>query len=232
MTMKPSDLSNWWHYYKLPDGTEIKREDNRGLELPHYPENLWQMVMPYVESMEGKKVLDIGSNSGWFSIKFCQLGASVVGVDNQQMSTVYDNDDRVAQSNLVADLILTPDEKKRIKFVKADFLDVYPQQGDEYDAVWFFGVYYHLPDHKKALPKINSIMKKGGVLYLESAVNATKCYDKTTIGAISNDPSNFFVPTIDYLRHDLMDNGFAIVAECDVSRPNVGTRYFFKAIKR
>jgi len=228
MTMKPSDLKNWWHAY--PE-LGIKREDGRGLELPHYPENLWEIVKSYVDNVKGARMLDIGSNSGWFSIKFCKEGAWVIGVDNQQEAegSDYNNGGRVEQGNCVAELLLTPEERQRMFFVKDDFLNL--PYINEFNAVWFFGVYYHLPDHKKALPKINAMMKKGGVLYLESAV-AAKCYDKKTINQISNDTSNFFVPTIDYLRHDLTNNGFAIVAECDASRPNVGLRHFFKAIKR
>jgi len=224
----------WWHRFVLPDGTEIKRDDSfagTGRENPYYPENVWELVKDQVpQDLTGLKVLDIGSNAGWYSIRFCQMGADVTGIDICQ-----DNINRAEQGRFIADLMLDGRQRKRIHFMNGDFLDLneddkpLPKVG-EFDIVWFFGVYYHLPEHLKAFPKIVSLLEQGGVLFLESAI-------ELKIREIPHGPGvsmseTHFVPTREYLEEDLMNNGFEVVWVKEQNRGYAGHRIMIKAIKK
>ena len=72
-------LGLWHHAIDLGDG--ISTSPNP--EATYNPELRWKLIEPYLpEDLSGKSVLDLGCNSGFFSVKMKQRGASrVVAVD-------------------------------------------------------------------------------------------------------------------------------------------------------
>src|SRR5436190_11418567 len=77
-SMKP------WHHLIEVDGVPTKVEPAWGDDLDH-PRALWQRVEPLLPSLDGKRVLDVGCNDGFFLFACRRLGArEVVGVEAQQ----------------------------------------------------------------------------------------------------------------------------------------------------
>ena len=217
----------WWHYYKLPNGIEINRDDScldGSRESIHYPENVWDRVKDQVPDMKDLNVLDIGCNAGWFSLNFCKQGANVLGIDINQ-----DNVSREAQCNFLSDIILDKEQKTRANFMTGDFLDLLALDF-AFDIIWFFGVYYHLPDHKKALPKIASMLRQGGLLFLESALEL-ECREIPHDDKIHKSESHF-IPSREYLKDDLRENGFEILWTNEQNRGYAGQRIMIKARKK
>jgi len=225
---KIDELAPWWHYHKLPNGMEIQRDDAIWKEAKDYPENAWKRQEPFfTEDLKGKEVLDIGCNSGWYSMKLAQMGAKVTGIDiHQDSPTFCDAIDHIAQCNFLADIVLTKEQRKNTNFIFGDFRDL--PQDEQYDAIVFFGVYYHLTPHETAIPIINGQLKKGGILYLESATEEKSRYlPKGHAG----DNTNAFVPSLKYLENDLTNNGFEILGEVGRPADLAGYRQFIKARK-
>ena len=168
----------------------------------NYPQNLWEIISPYVDITKGK-VLDIGCNAGFFSFKFAEMGADVLGIDREQPeATTFSFQRAIEQANFIKSVL-----GLEATFIKGNFFDVKGM----FDVVLFLGVYYHLKDYALSLPKINSLLNKDGVLYLESAVGR-ECEHYGENKVYHNDRSNYFVPTVEYLKNDLINNGFIIEA--------------------
>jgi SAM-dependent methyltransferase len=62
----------WYHSYYFDNGFSVRGDYDIGADVANYG---------FPESMEGMRVLDIGTGAGWFAFYFEQLGAEVVTVD-------------------------------------------------------------------------------------------------------------------------------------------------------
>ncbi len=62
----------WYHSYYFDNGFCVRGDYDIGADVAKYG---------FPESMEGMRVLDIGTGAGWFALYFEQLGAEVVTVD-------------------------------------------------------------------------------------------------------------------------------------------------------
>lgn len=195
------DLAPWFHTFVI-NGIHTKPEATDPW-ISAYPENLWNMIKPLIPfDLKGKKVLDIGCNAGFFSFEMAKLGASVIGVDSQQQISfsAHSTHRPLEQASYLENNVF----KLGIDFRVEDFLDI---KETDFDLVLFCGVYYHMPDHKKAFPKIRSILKDGGIVITESAVaDVAQAYSGVPGDMYHNDPTNYFVPSQDYLLNDLSQN--------------------------
>ena len=73
-----------WHHLIDVDGVPTKTEPAWGDDLDH-PRALWEQVASLLPDLEGKRVLDVGCNDGYFLFACRRLGASeVVGVEVQK----------------------------------------------------------------------------------------------------------------------------------------------------
>jgi tRNA (mo5U34)-methyltransferase len=83
------------------------------------------------EDMQGKTVLDIGCNAGFYSLEMKRRGAArVVGIDTEELY--------LAQARFVAEI-----EAADIEFHKMSVYEV-GALGERFDFVIFMGVLYHL----------------------------------------------------------------------------------------
>src|SRR6059058_927348 len=77
-SMKP------WHHLIDVHGVPTKTEPAWGDDLDH-PRALWEQVSPLLPDLNGKRVLDVGCNDGFFLFACRRLGAQeVVGIEVQQ----------------------------------------------------------------------------------------------------------------------------------------------------
>ena len=74
------ELGPWFHNYELASGV-FTNPDHSG-PGSDYPARRWKHVEPLLPDVRGKRCLDVGCSSGFFSLKLKELGASyVLGVD-------------------------------------------------------------------------------------------------------------------------------------------------------
>ena len=91
-------------------------------------------------SLQGKRVLDIACNSGFWSVQCALLGAEVVGFDARV--------EVIEQANLIKSIVGI----NNVDFRVLDFWKMSPERlGDQFDVVLFIGSLHVLPDPLQAL---------------------------------------------------------------------------------
>jgi len=137
----------WFHSINLPDGRLIK-----GF---HSVEQLRERLnaFPLPEDLRGKRVLDVGAWTGWFSFELERRGASVVAVDCVELEEF-----RLAKAMLGS----------RVELRILDVEELSPASVGRFDYVLFFGVFYHLRNPLLGLEKICSITEEAA--FVESYV--------------------------------------------------------------
>ena len=130
--------------------------------LGDYPASKFRRFAAHVPSdMNGKTVLDIGCNAGFYSIEMKRRGAArVLGIDS---------DDRyLAQAELACEILGFGD----VEFRNLDVYDV-AAIGERFDFVIFMGVLYHLRHPLLALDLIREHVA-GDMLLFQSMQRGSK----------------------------------------------------------
>lgn len=150
-------LSPWFHNINL-DGVWTAPDHFLG----DYPGSKFERFAPHLpKSLEGKSVLDIGCNAGFYSIEMKRRGADHV--------VAIDSDDRyLAQAKLASEVLGFTDIELRN-------LDVYDvgALGETFDLVIFMGVLYHLRHPLLALDLIREHVA-GDMLLFQSMQRGSK----------------------------------------------------------
>jgi tRNA (mo5U34)-methyltransferase len=123
-------LAPWFHNLHLPGGAQTLPKHFLGGDFPAFK---WQEIRPFVpEDLHGWRALDVGCNAGFYSFELARRGASVVGID---VDAHY-----LAQARWAAQQFGLQD---RVEFRQMQVYEL--ARGDEqFDLVWFMGVFYHL----------------------------------------------------------------------------------------
>lgn len=123
------ELGPWFHNLHLPDGAQTAPDHPLG----DFPANKWaEIASSLPPDLTGWTVLDIGCNAGFYSFQLAGRGAEVTGVDHDERY--------LAQARWAADQFELAD---RVRFEKRQIYDL-SQIDQQYDLVWFMGVFYHL----------------------------------------------------------------------------------------
>ncbi|HWF18632.1 MAG TPA: DUF1698 domain-containing protein, partial [Verrucomicrobiae bacterium] len=134
------ELGRWFHNLDL-DGVQTAPDHFLG----DYPRLKWQTFADAIpEDLEGRSVLDIGCNAGFYSLEMKRRGAGrVVGIDSDP---AY-----LAQARFAAEVSGFEDD------VELRQLSVYDvaRLGEKFDIVLFMGVLYHLRHPLLALDLIH-----------------------------------------------------------------------------
>jgi tRNA (mo5U34)-methyltransferase len=156
---KVAALPFWYHRIELP----------YGIVTPG-----WAPIDPSAyripDTLEGKRVLDIGAWDGYWTFEALKRGAGeVVAIDDfSDHLGRLDKRDRKAWEtfDLCRDAFgYSEDVCKRIE---TSIYDIAERDLGMFDIVFFFGTIYHLRHPLLALDKISAICK--GSLYVESAI--------------------------------------------------------------
>jgi ubiquinone/menaquinone biosynthesis C-methylase UbiE len=112
-----------------------------------------EQVMSYFGNIEGKKVMDIGAGTGYFSFRMVDAGASVIAadVDDQFLEFVTDKKDRLGLGN---DQL----EVRKIPYDSPSLSD------DEVDIVLIVNTYHHIENRVPYFKEVKSGLKDGGRL--------------------------------------------------------------------
>ena len=126
---KIESLAPWFHNIHLPDGTQTAPDHFLG----DFPNFKWQKIKDAIpENMEGWKVLDIGCNAGFYSIELAKRGAEVLAID---LDEHY-----LKQAKWTAEQFGLDD---KIRFEQMQVYDLAHTE-EQFDLIWFMGVFYHL----------------------------------------------------------------------------------------
>lgn len=145
-----TDAFERWHYEFDLNGVKTPISDptrvNRHRQRRRY------FFDPIVEasggSLEGKRVLDLGCNAGYWSLCAIEAGADyVLGIDGRQM--------HVDQANLVFEV--KGIEAGRYDFVTGNIFDYDFASHGNFDVVLCLGLMYHISKHMQLLEIIDSI---------------------------------------------------------------------------
>jgi 2-polyprenyl-3-methyl-5-hydroxy-6-metoxy-1,4-benzoquinol methylase len=140
-----------WHYaYEFEGGLSFPARSNRPGPLTgeaNRPLQRFRHIMPYLlaaqnGSLQGKRVLDVACNSGFWSMQCALLGADVVGFDARP--------ELLEQAELVKSIVGV----KNVEFRLLDFWEMSPESlGGRFDVVLSLGILYHLPKPLEALQR-------------------------------------------------------------------------------
>lgn len=123
-----------WHYdfdlmghHTQPDKAEWQELRRRHLLTP--------IVNHYGGTLEGRRVLDLGCNAGFFSLAAIEAGCDfVLGIDGRQ--THVDQADLVFETKEI--------DRDRYRFVCANIIDYEYRKMPPFDVVLCLGVLYHV----------------------------------------------------------------------------------------
>lgn len=138
-------LGPWFHNIHLPDGSSTAPNHFLG-DFPAFKWNNIKDAIP--EDLTGCKVLDIGCNAGFYSVELAKRGAEVTAID---LDEHY-----LKQAKWTAKQFGLQD---KISFRKMQVYDL-AHTDEQYDLVWFMGVFYHLRYPMLALDIIAQRVKK------------------------------------------------------------------------
>jgi len=143
-------LGPWYHNVVFAPGVQTNSSN------ADYPASRWRILDSLIpKDLRGKSVLDIGCNSGFFSLEMKKRGADrVVGVDFMPHL--------LAQARFASHWFDLP-----VELYECDAYDV-QSLGSSFDIVIFVGVLYHLKHPLYALEKIASICNE--TMYFQSMV--------------------------------------------------------------
>lgn len=123
------NLEPWFHNIHLPDGKQTAPNHFLG-DFPYFK---WEKIKSSIpEDLTGWKVLDIGCNAGFYSIELAKRGAEVTGID---LDEHY-----LKQARWIAEQFGLDD---KITFKQMQVYD-FAHTEEQFDLVWFMGVFYHL----------------------------------------------------------------------------------------
>jgi len=189
--------------------------------LGDYPQVKWRRFAGVVpDNLQGKTVLDIGCNAGFYAMEMKRRGAErVLGLDT--------DDEYLAQARFAAEVT-----GLKIEFRKMSAYDV-GQLGERFDLVIFMGVLYHLRHPLLALDLIHEHVARDLLLFQSmlrgsNHVDAVeRDYDFWTTSHFDNasypkmhfiehkyadDPTNWWAPNRACVEAMLRSAGFAIAA--------------------
>jgi tRNA (mo5U34)-methyltransferase len=132
------ELGPWFHNLSL-DGVQTAPDHFLG----NYPEVKWRnFAHALPKDLNGKTLLDIGCNAGFYAIEMKRRGAArVVGID--------DNEHYLAQARFAAEVCGVDIELRKISVYDVAVLR------EKFDLVLFMGVFYHLRHPLLALDLIH-----------------------------------------------------------------------------
>lgn len=189
--------------------------------LGDYPTVKWRRFSQVVpDRLEGKSVLDIGCNAGFYAMEMKRRGAErVLGLDTE--------DEYLAQARFAAEI-----SGLKIEFRKLSAYDV-GKLGESFDLVIFMGVFYHLRHPLLALDLIHEHVARD-VLLFQSMLRGddkvdpvddnydfwtTEQFDRPGYPRLhfiehkyADDPTNWWAPNRACIEAMLRSAGFSICA--------------------
>lgn len=155
MTDEILNITDWRHPFPV-EGIKLTQP----WYYPWHPYRLsvdQPLIKKLVGDLEGKRVLDVACNDGWYAFRYAQEGADAVGIDGRQEPI-----DR-------ASLIKNHFGLENLSFIVGDIEDRTIKLG-QFDITLFYGILYHLADPIHVLRRLGEITNK--VISVQTFINA------------------------------------------------------------
>lgn len=211
------ELGPWFHNIHLPDGTHTAPNHFLG----DFPSFKWKNIKKVIpEDLKGWKVLDIGCNAGFYSIELAKRGAEVLGID---LDEHYLN-----QARWVARQFGLED---KVRFKQMQVYDL-AHTDEDFDLVWFMGVFYHLRYPMLAMDILAQKVRKNMVFqtlslpgreemevpddveFHKREIMTEKSWPKMAFieNKLAGDPTNWWAPNHQGILSILKSCGFIVTA--------------------
>lgn len=170
----------------------------------------WDRLLPHIEPLKDKLVLDVGSGNGYFTYLMALAGAKLaLGIEPFLLFNY--------QFKALQSLANNPPAA----FVLPLKLEQMPEQA-LFDTVFSMGVLYHQKQHMVHLEQLKSVLKTGGELVLETLIIEPEFGDelipKDRYARMRN---VWCLPTTDTLSHWLEQAGFRNIRLADVNQTSI-----------
>jgi len=121
--------------------------------------------MKSLDSLKGKRLLELGCGRGDLSVLLAKQGAKVTGVD-------------VGENLIVAARLLAEVNQANCEFQVANITDM-PFEANTYDVVLGIAILHHLSQFnlKKALQETHRVLKENGVAFFVECVEDSKVFN-------------------------------------------------------
>jgi tRNA (mo5U34)-methyltransferase len=205
-------LEPWFQQIDLGHGIKTKRRSTATEPIDH-PADTWNIIKDCLrENLDGRSVLDVGCNAGFYTIEARRRNAGrVLGIDSQRL--------HVRQAQFAARVL-----GLEIEYQRMSVYDLSTHHTGKFGITLAIGLIYHCKHPLLALERLFQVT--GDMMILESQVVPPQALvesfsDSSGIGRlhalafVENDPGsreaayNWFVPTEDCLKAMLSDTGFA-----------------------
>jgi tRNA (mo5U34)-methyltransferase len=172
----------------------------------------WDRLVPALEPLEGRLVLDVGCGNGYHCWRTALAGArSVIGIDP---TAVY-----LAQFHAVRWLVaeVSPDAVNRVLVLPVGIEDM-PAELRRFDTVFSMGVLYHRRSPIDHLLDLRGSLRPGGQLVLETLVLDAED-DRVLVppGRYAKMRNVWFIPAPGLLVNWLRRSGFRDVTVVDMT---------------
>ncbi len=146
---KIASFDNWHYQFDLRGNLTSVRGKNKVNRHKQRKRHFFDPVVQlFGGSLEGKRVLDLASNAGFWSLASVHAGCNyVLGVEGRQM--------HVDQANFVFEVEEV--EEDRYDFLVGDIFETDLRQFGNFDIVLCLGLMYHVTKHVNLLEKISEV---------------------------------------------------------------------------
>ena len=157
ITKKIKDLVPWYQCIDLNGIMTLKRGDN--YFNANAGEKTWNTIKTFLpSSLDNNRILDLGCNAGFYSIKSSLLGAKeVVGIE---LSPIF-----FEQALFIKEFFEEVSSRKlNVKYIKSDIGNLDLDNIGNFDYIFAIAILYHIGKHKYGKYTENALKEQKDVI--------------------------------------------------------------------
>ena len=166
----------------------------------------WDRVLPHLQPLEGRTILDVGCGNGYHCWRMVGEGAKlVIGVDPSPMF--------ICQFFAMKHFIQDPRA-----WVLPLGIEHVPETPGVFDTVFSMGVLYHRKSPMEHIERLKSFLRPGGELVIETLIiDGPEGYSLTPNGRYAKMRNVWFIPTASTLQYWMQRCGLTDIRIVDIT---------------